>query len=451
LRGVRELRCEVEGEWLASMVGWGGEGIGLKGMRLVDAFRKVCDVYDLSGVLILNDDLVYEGMRRREAEKVVGEWRERGSGFKGGMSFDWVEGEFYYRLGEGYFMVLRGDRLREEEVMGALMRWLGGLGVVEGEIRVRLPGEGGEVFWLITRDSEMRRLIGILDRVKDLDYSVLLEGETGVGKELLARYIHYEGNRSGGPFVALNCSSIPSSLLESELFGYEKGAYTGAVGGQVGWLEKADGGTIFLDEIGDMPLELQAKLLRFLEDRVVVRVGSRKGRRVDVRVVSATNRDLGEAIRLGQFRKDLYYRLSVVRLRVPSLVERPEDLEVLVDYFMGKYGDGVRLGSGVMDVLRAYDWPGNVRELENVIRRVVVEVGDGVVRVEDLPEELRVRGGSGIWRRAIEETEERLIREAMEEVGYVKKRAAERLGISYPTFLKKLRQYGLEDLDKEKK
>jgi DNA-binding NtrC family response regulator/tetratricopeptide (TPR) repeat protein len=446
---VVDLVGDLEGELLLSLLGYGGGILDLRGFSMLDAFRVLCSEYGLRGVMRYGGGVYCDGLRRRGVANLLR--RFSGGRVVGGMSFDWYGGRFYCDMGMGDYVYLEGERLREDVVLASVVRWLWGRGIRGDEMRVALPGEGGGELCLLVKDRRMREVIGILDRVKDTDYSVLLEGETGVGKELLARYIHFTGRRKKGPFVVLNCGAIPSGLLESELFGHERGVYTGADVGREGWLERADGGTIFLDEIGEMPLELQVKLLRFLEDRVVVRVGSREGRVVDVRVIAATNRDLEGMVRSGRFRSDLYYRLGVVRVRVPSLVERPGDLSVLIDYYMGLYGPGVVMGDGVREIMESYSWPGNVRELENVIRESLLRVEGGVMRIGDLPSYVRegvVEGG--LWKKVIGETERRLIKGVMEEVGYVRREAARRLGISYPTLLKKLKEYGLEDLGKEK-
>ena len=213
--------------------------------------------------------------------------------------------------------------------------------------------------------------------VAPADSTVLLVGETGTGKELIARAIHDQSRRSGKPFVAVNCAALPESLVESELFGYEKGAFTGALARKPGKFELADQGTLFLDEIGDLPAQAQAKLLRVLQEREVQRVGGTRAVPVNVRLISATNQDLGARMQTGLFRQDLYYRLSVFPIRVPPLRERTSDIPLLVDHFLRRFADRLhkpvpRLSDGVFDQLLVYDWPGNVRELQNVIERAVI-------------------------------------------------------------------------------
>lgn len=232
-------------------------------------------------------------------------------------------------------------------------------------------------------------------RAAHTDATILIRGESGTGKEVFAQAIHGVSPRRAGPFVAVNCAAIPDTLLESELFGYDEGAFTGArKGGKPGKFELAEGGTLFLDEIGDMPLVLQAKLLRVLQERMVERVGSSRARKVNVRIIAATNRDLMELIGSGQFREDLYYRLNVIPLEIPPLRERREDLYLLIDYLLKKYGrllgkEGKRLSAEVMGRLHAYHWPGNVRELENTTQYVVSLESGPLVTLESLPPHLR--------------------------------------------------------------
>jgi DNA-binding NtrC family response regulator len=235
------------------------------------------------------------------------------------------------------------------------------------------PGFAG----LVGRSAALRRVLQEVETVAPSDATVLILGETGTGKELVARAVHQASRRASRPFVKLNCAAIPAGLLESELFGHEKGAFTGAIGPKVGRLELADGGTLFLDEVGDIPLELQPKLLRALQEREFERVGSTKTKQVDVRLVAATNRDLSQMIAARQFRTDLYYRLNVFPIKVPPLRERPEDIPVLAQHFTQKFAH--RMGKqieaippGVLEGLMARPWPGNVRELENCIERAVI-------------------------------------------------------------------------------
>ncbi|MET0403887.1 MAG: sigma-54 dependent transcriptional regulator, partial [Cystobacter sp.] len=236
-------------------------------------------------------------------------------------------------------------------------------------------GHGDRI--LISHSPSMRRVRALVERIADTDVPVLLLGESGTGKEVIAREVHARSNRRNKPFIKVNCAALPGELLESELFGHERGAFTGATAEKPGKFELADQGTIFLDEIGEMAIRLQAKLLQVLQDEEFFRVGGKKSVRVDSRVVVATNRDLEREIELGNFREDLFYRLNVVAIRLPALRERPEDVVPLTDHFLKKYGRGFMSGVAELpsEVLRAfteYEWPGNVRELENMVRRLCV-------------------------------------------------------------------------------
>ncbi len=246
---------------------------------------------------------------------------------------------------------------------------------------------------IISVNPKMMQILELVGQIADSKATVLLQGESGTGKELVARAIHYNSRRSKGPFVVVNCSAIPRELLESELFGYEKGAFTGAVRLKLGSFELADTGVLFLDEIGAMERELQVKILRALEGYGFMRVGGTESIGVDVRVITATNRDLREAVDMGEFREDLYYRLNVVCINLPPLRERREDIPVLTAHFIEKYkGEGKRevseISDEAMEFLERYDWPGNVRELENCILRGMVLAKTGRIEVSDLPTEL---------------------------------------------------------------
>ncbi|HEX3529332.1 MAG TPA: sigma 54-interacting transcriptional regulator [Thermoanaerobaculia bacterium] len=300
------------------------------------------------------------------------------------------------------------------------------------------------------RMSEVYRLIA---RAAASDSTVLLRGESGTGKEVAARALHQASPRADKPFVAVNCATLSETLLESELFGHERGAFTGAVARKIGKAEAADGGTLFLDELGEIPLALQSKLLRFLQERELDRVGGTQPIRVDVRVVAATNRDLEKAVRDGAFREDLYYRLNVIPVRLPPLRERREDISLLASHFAARIGR--RLGrplTGFTPEARAclyrYDWPGNVRELANAVERALV-LGEGdLIRPEDLPETVLEAGGApevslGQYHETLQETKKRLIRGAVAEAGGNITRAAAGLGLQ-PTYLHRLiRNLGL--------
>ncbi|HEY2513353.1 MAG TPA: sigma-54 dependent transcriptional regulator [Polyangiaceae bacterium] len=252
-------------------------------------------------------------------------------------------------------------------------------------------------FGIIGSASGIVDLYAVLERVADTPTTVLITGESGTGKELVARALHDHSSRKDKPFIKVNCAAIPKELIESELFGYERGAFTGAVSSKPGRFELANGGTLFLDEIGEIPVEMQVKLLRALQESEFERVGGIKTIRVDVRLVAATNRDLKKLISAGTFREDLFYRLNVVPIRLPALRERAGDIPLLVEHFLGKFNERLKkhvtgVEQDALDVLAAYPWPGNIRELENVIERAVLFCDATKVRVNDLPPE--VRGGT---------------------------------------------------------
>jgi DNA-binding NtrC family response regulator len=302
----------------------------------------------------------------------------------------------------------------------------------------------------------MTRVYKAIAHVAPLMTSVLIQGETGTGKELVARAIHDAGGRSQGPYVAINCPSLPEGLLESELFGHVRGAFTGASADRPGLFEAAHEGTILLDEIGDMPLAVQAKLLRVLETSEVRRVGSSSVQRVDVRVLAATNRDLERAARSGEFREDLLYRLNAVTIHVPPLRERREDIPLLVQHFLRQFAGGSPRGvPQVSEVVRRHSWPGNVRELAHVIERAVALSRGMRIEAEDLPSVIR----HGADRRSevpanslqtLDEVERAHILSVLKSVAGVRRRAAAILGIDRKTLYRKLLRYGLvEEHDEE--
>ncbi len=296
-------------------------------------------------------------------------------------------------------------------------------------------------------------------RVSPSAETVLVLGETGVGKDLLARLIHQNSPRRDRPFVHLNCASLPEGLLESELFGAMRGSYTGATENRPGQFEMAAGGTIFLDEIGEMPARLQAKLLHVLQERKILRIGGRRVVEVDVRVLAATNRDLNQDIRSGAFRRDLFYRLSVVTLRVPPLRERLQDLDVIALHFFQRYAalynrqDLPQPDARFFETLRGYPWPGNVRELENVIKRVILLGGTQHLagELEDAATEVAGDPGTGDRQRSLREVsrlavyraERRMILETLNRTGWNRKRAARELRVSYRSLLYKIKDYTL--------
>ncbi len=308
---------------------------------------------------------------------------------------------------------------------------------------------------IVGRSKQILDILEIVHRVAPTDATVLLRGESGVGKEVFARAIHFLSNRSDKPFITVNCAAIPENLLEAELFGYEKGAFTGAYTSKKGKFELANGGTIFLDEIGDMPVNLQVKLLRVLQEKEIERLGGNKPIKVDVRIIAATNRDLEQLIREGKFREDLYYRLNVIPIFIPPLRERKEDIPVLVQHFIEQFGNvynkKVEVSPEVLDAFMAYDWPGNVRELQNVVERMVILDRDGVLTYEDLPMELKqfkekkekVKTVVENFEGSIWDVEKRMIEEALEKTGYVIKDAAKLLGMTPRQVSYRIKKYGI--------
>ena len=307
---------------------------------------------------------------------------------------------------------------------------------------------------IIGESSSMKMLKSKVKKIAQSSSTVLITGESGTGKELFARAIHMESKRSNNPFVAINCAAVPDTLLESELFGYEKGAFTGAdPKGKIGKVEFANTGTLFLDEIGDMPLYLQAKLLRVLEQKEVVRLGSNKPIPVDVRVIAATNKNLEKLIEEGSFREDLYYRLNVLPINIPPLRERKEDIRVLTDYFVRKYTAlfkkrVVGFENEVWDFLYKYDWPGNVRELENTVEYMINMLDqNGIISVSLLPQKIRFDLNKHNDLIPLEKMEIDLIKRALDLYGGSvtgKQKAAEALGIGIATLYRKIKKYSLE-------
>lgn len=307
---------------------------------------------------------------------------------------------------------------------------------------------------IIGTSGKMRALLELAGRVSQSDATVLITGESGTGKELLARGIHHNSRRADGPFVAVNCAAIPETLIESELFGHMKGSFTNAVRDKEGRFEQADGGTIFLDEIAELRTDLQAKLLRVLQQREVDRIGGTEPIPVNVRVIAATNRNIERSVNEGSFREDLYYRLSVITLHMPPLRERKEDIPLLAAHFLRKFDPTGRVGieQEAMDMLTSYGWPGNVRELENVIERASVLRRGDTITASELPEKLTKKrhGVDGIILNLPEEglslegLEKELIIKALEKFNGNQTRAADYLGISRPTLIYRMEKYGLK-------
>jgi Nif-specific regulatory protein len=327
---------------------------------------------------------------------------------------------------------------------------------------------------LIGDSVKMQKVYEIMEKVADTDSTILITGRSGTGKELVAKTIHFNSSRSEKPFVPLNCAAIPRDLLESELFGHEKGAFTGALVTRVGRFELANEGTLFLDEIGELDPSLQVKLLRVLQEREFERVGGTKTIRVDVRIIAASNRDLEKATRDGKFREDLFYRLNVIPIHIPSLRERTEDIPLLIDHFMRKFSrkrkrEPLKFSPEAMGCLLGYPWPGNVREIENLIERLTILVSENTADVPDLPEKFRQMAGketvkdgftakasvasvkdddipdSGINLNAvIDNMEKKLILRALEKTGGVKNKAAELLGLNRTTLIEKMKKKNIE-------
>ena len=328
----------------------------------------------------------------------------------------------------------------------------------------RLRGElaaGYRLDNLVGGSASMQDVLKQLRKVAPVKTTVLLTGESGTGKELVARALHELSPRASFPFVAVNCGAIPGELLESELFGHVKGAFTDAVRNKKGLVAEAEGGTLFLDEVGELPSGLQVKLLRFLQEEEIRRVGDVRSEKVDVRVVAATARDLATAVKDGQFREDLFYRLNVLGIRLPSLRERPEDIPALAEHFLARCAR-LRAGtplSGIsadaLAAMRAYRWPGNVRELEHAVERAVVLADGPELREEDLPEAVREPAPTAIpplalpegtlsVKRATRLLEAELIRRALERTHGNRTRAAELLDLSYRALLYKIKEYGVD-------
>ena len=318
--------------------------------------------------------------------------------------------------------------------------------------RVNLPS-------LVGKSLSMASVSELIRQVADTRTNILITGESGTGKDLVARAIHALSERKSRPFVVVNCGAIPENLLESELFGHVKGAFTGAISQKMGLFEVADGGTLFLDEVGELPHALQVKLLRALQEKTFKRVGGTSDIHVDVRILSATNRELEEDVRSGRFREDLYYRLNVIEVKLPALRERPEDIPPLLQHFIERFASEQRkaireASSEVLAAFEGYAFPGNVRELENLVERAVTLTSGERIEIDSLPESVFRRGEPEVCSRIPEggvdlesllgDYERSLLREALERTGGVKKRAAALVGVSFRSFRYRLEKLGLE-------
>ncbi len=329
---------------------------------------------------------------------------------------------------------------------------------MKGEISNLKKSLGEKKSAVIGDNTGLKQVMTQVRRVAETNATVLIHGESGTGKELIARAVHDNSLRSQGPFVAINCGAIPLTLMESELFGHERGAFTDAKEAKAGTFERADGGTLFLDEVGELPLDAQVKLLRVLEERRITRIGGKKAIPVDVRIVAATNRNLDDEVKNGHFRLDLLYRLNVFTLILPPLRERKEDIPLLTNFFIRKYNrtlslDVQSVSPEAISLLTSYDWPGNVRDLENAIQSSMILCTGGVIRPEHLPDRIKgyelaeaqtVSGGSGNSIREINaQMEKELIIEALKKHNFNRTLTAEALNISRKTLFNKMKRYGL--------
>jgi len=335
----------------------------------------------------------------------------------------------------------------------------------EENIRLKKELKGKYHYKNIVGTSQViKKIYDLIEKVSDTDGTVLITGASGTGKELIARSIHYNSQRSDKPLVVINCGAVPEALLESELFGHEKGAFTGAYKKRIGRFEMANGGTVFLDEIGEMSPALQIKLLRVLQEQQFERVGGTKTIHVDLRFIAATNKNLTTAINMEKFREDLYYRLNVIPIKVPSLKQRRSDIPLLIDFFLKKFQKTKNkkitgFSQSALDALWVYEWPGNVRELENVLKRLTILCEGPVVDLEDLPENIRDVSGAGQMEEevilgdelnlneAVQDYEKRIILEALEKTNWVKSKAAKLLNINRTTLVAKIKKQNI-DIDK---
>jgi DNA-binding NtrC family response regulator len=308
---------------------------------------------------------------------------------------------------------------------------------------------------MVGESEPMQRVYSLVEMVADSDVTVLLTGESGTGKELISRAIHHKSPRADGPFITLNCGALPDNLFESELFGYEKGAFTGAMATKMGRFELADGGTLLLDEVGELSLKSQVDFLRVLETKEFRRLGGTKLITVDVRIIAATNRNLEEAVKQGDFREDLYYRLNVVPIRLPPLRDRADDVPLLVDRFLAECSAQHRrepkdVSREAMRLLRLYGWPGNIRQLRNLMERLVVTVKDAMIQPEHLPEEIQASKEDArtmvvTLGTSLDQLEREVIHRTLTEITNHREKAAKLLGISLRALQYKIKEYGIRD------
>jgi two-component system, NtrC family, response regulator AtoC len=355
----------------------------------------------------------------------------------------------------------------QEQIRQVVAKAISTYALSRKDARPEEPSERGR-FRLVGQSPAIRQIYAVVEKVANTPSTVLISGESGTGKELIARALHENSNRHAGPFIKINCAAIPKTLMESELFGYDKGAFTGAVGAKPGRFELAHGGTLFLDEIGEIPVEMQVKLLRVLQESEFERVGGIKTIKVDVRLVTATNRDLLEEIGAGNFREDLFYRLNVVPIQIPPLRERREDIPLLADHFIAKFNERLKkqivaISPEAVEQLVAYNWPGNIRELENLMERTILFCEGPEIHVSDLPPEIvgatvppsgavgdeASRPAAGSLKEAVraetERVERELIQRALDATGGNVTQAARKLKISRKSLQTKMKELGLRE------
>jgi nitrogen regulation protein NR(I) len=356
----------------------------------------------------------------------------------------------------------------QEQIRQVVAKAINTYALSRKDARPEEPSERGR-FRLVGQSPAIRQIYAVVEKVANTPSTVLISGESGTGKELIARALHENSKRHAGPFIKINCAAIPKTLMESELFGYDKGAFTGAVGAKPGRFELAHGGTLFLDEIGEIPVEMQVKLLRVLQESEFERVGGIKTIKVDVRLVTATNRDLLEEIGAGNFREDLFYRLNVVPIQIPPLRERREDIPLLADHFIAKFNERLKkqivaISPEAVEQLVAYNWPGNIRELENLMERTILFCEGPEIRVSDLPPEIvgtsvaasaaaavdgEARPAAGSLKEAVraetERVERELIQRALDATGGNVTQAARKLKISRKSLQTKMKELGLRE------
>jgi DNA-binding NtrC family response regulator len=381
-------------------------------------------------------------------------------------AFDYIQKPFKFEellatveSGMNYQMLLTSDNIPKKLIVkgNLLRRYADNKLVRENTILRSLMRDKYKFENIVGVSLQMQKVLELVEKVADTNATVLVTGESGVGKELVARAIHYNSSRRTRPLVVVNCGAIPEELLESELFGHEKGAFTGAIKTRYGRFELADGGTVFLDEIGDMSLNLQVKLLRVLQEKTFERIGASKTISVDIRVIAATHRNLEDLVRENKFREDLYYRLNVVPIHIPPLRERRQDIPLLLNHFLERSNkinsasiEGLTERS--LEILTAYDYPGNVRELQNIVERMVVLQKTGYVDVEDLPEKLHATKTTATvesdidkgYDTLVSEYEKTLILKALDKTKGVKSQAARMLNMNRTTLIEKMKRLGIE-------